>query len=85
MISKSSFSFQFELEVTVAPKGATLEVDGKTVTLTDEGKYVAKFEFDKDVSLKSELEGHTSYAESYKNKASKNQVPITLPKAQVIK
>ena len=71
------------MEVTVAPKGATLEVDGKAVTLTDEGKYVEKFEFDKDVSLKSELEGHTTYDKPYKITANNNKVPITLPIAEV--
>ena len=79
----SSFSLQFELEVTVAPKGATLKVDGEAVTLTDEGKYVKEFEFDKEVALTSELEGHVTHDKPVKIEAKDNKVAIDLPKAKV--
>ena len=68
------------------PTGATLKVDDKTVTLTDD-KYVAQVEFGKDVKLKSELDGHTPFDEvvNIKSNPESNKVAIDLKKAKVRK
>ena len=42
-----------------------------------------ELEFDKEVALKSELEGHVTYDKPVKIEAKDNKVPIDLPKAKV--
>ena len=70
--------------MTVAPKSATLKVDGTAQPLTD-GKYMADVEFDKEVQLVVELEGHTTETKKVKISADneKNKASFELKKANV--
>ena len=68
----------------MTPKEATLKVDGTAQPLTD-GKYEAELEFDKEVELIAELDGHTTQTKKVKISADneKNKVTIDLTKANV--
>ena len=70
--------------MTVAPKTATLKVDGTAQALTD-GKYEADVEFGKEIELVAELEGHTSETKKVTISADdeKNKVIFDLKKAMV--
>ena len=83
--SNTSFTLQFELEVTVTPKGATLKVDGEAVTLTDDGKYLSQEDFDKELKLKVELEGYDikEVTHTIKSKKEDNVVTIDVSKKEV--
>ena len=75
---------QFDLEVTVTPKEATLKVDGEAVTLTD-GKYSSKEDFEKKLSLKVELDGYETkeVAHIMSSTPSENIVKIDVSKKEV--
>ena len=75
---------QFDLEVIVTPKEATLKVDGEAVTLTD-GKYSSKEDFEKKLSLKVELDGYETkeVAHIMSSTPSENIVKIDVSKKEV--
>ena len=81
---KTHFLFQFNLVVNVTPKTATLKVDGTEVALTD-GKYTGPQEFEKEVSLKVELEGYGPKEKTHKMTAkdADNIVNIDVSKKEV--
>ena len=76
---------QFDLEVTVTPKGATLKVDGSAVTLTGDGKYSSKEDFEKVLKLKVELDGYKTKEEVQlmSSNPAENIVKIDVSKKEV--
>ena len=68
--------------MTVTPKTATLKIDGTDQVLTD-GKLVQDVEFDKELTLSTEMEGFVKKDQTVKIEAKDNIVVIDLAKDKV--